>query len=86
MTKSIIVRFDDAILPDKITSKEDIMPLIEYLNATIDNLIRITAKGVGINDNLDADIKEQTVTTGTTARTVTRKRPIGIIPLKAHIS
>jgi hypothetical protein len=77
-----MVRFDDGILPEKITSKEDILPLIEYLNSTIDNLIRITSKGIGIFDNLDSDINTYVLKAGIPSVVSLRKRPIGIIPIK----
>lgn len=57
----------------------ELQPFVSYVNDFTDNVIRVLQKGVGIQDNLDAEIKTASLTHGSGIAVAFRKRPIAVV-------
>ena len=57
----------------------ELQPFIEYVNQLADNVIRVLQNGVGLKDNLDAELQTIALTHGSSISVAFRKKPIAII-------
>lgn len=59
-------------------SGKELNPFLDWVINTFENLVRILQKGVGIQDNMDADLKTVTLKNATPLTISVSKRPIRI--------
>lgn len=79
MTKLSIARIFEVSQVAASKAYGELQPFIDYVNSFTDNVIRVLQNGVGIRDNLDAEIKVVTLTHGSPTGVSFRKRPIAVL-------
>lgn len=82
MTKLTITRIFDVATIAGAEAMSALNTLINYINPVIENFTRILNKGIGINDNLDADIKVLSLSNNTPITFSTSKKPIAIFTVR----
>ena len=84
MKISAVKLFELSQIEDE-TTRQAVAPLVEYINQVADQLIRLSQKQTTIIDNIDAEVKDVKLTSGTEQEVVVRntERILGCVPIKA---
>lgn len=63
---------------------QEMQPFVEYVNQLADNLVRILVNGIGVRDNLDAQLVTLTVSADTPLSVRTNKVPIAALLVRQN--
>lgn len=79
MTKLTVSRIFDVSFIANTRAFQEMKPFVEYVNQTVDNLIRIMRNGIGVQDNVDAQVLVQSLKHNTDSTVGLGKRPLLVL-------
>lgn len=79
MTKLSVARVFEVSQVAATKAYGELQSFFEYFNQLTDNLLRVIQNGVGIRDNLDAELKTISLTHGSPTPVAFRKRPVAVV-------